>query len=167
MDELLEVVDENNRVIGTEKRSVINKRLLTYRSVHLLMLNGKGELLLVKRSMKKDTHPGCWSFSVGGHILPGESPDDALRRETREELGIETDAEYVTLLPAEKESGNHFLYLYLARLERIPELRLNEKELSGMMLLSKEEVRKRLKDGVRFSPAFVRSFKWLVENGKI
>ena len=39
--------------------------------------------------MKKDIQPGKWDTSVGGHIGPGETVEEALVRETREELGLE------------------------------------------------------------------------------
>ena len=78
MDEMLEVVDENNRVIGTEKRSVISKKKLLGRGVALLILRGDDEVLLAMRPHDKDINPDCWSFSVSGHLKPGEKPDDAI-----------------------------------------------------------------------------------------
>jgi len=55
----------------------------------VLVFDGKGRLLLQKRSRKKDLGPGLWDVSVGGHVRPGEGDEEAARRETREELGIE------------------------------------------------------------------------------
>ena len=50
MVELLEVVDGNNEVIRTDSRISIHGNLLRHRSVHLVMINDKGEVLLGKRS---------------------------------------------------------------------------------------------------------------------
>ena len=47
-----------------------------------------GNVLLVHRSPLKRFYPGVWDL-FGGHVEAGESPDAALRREAREELGIE------------------------------------------------------------------------------
>ena len=47
-----------------------------------------GMVLLVHRSPASRINPDVWDL-FGGHVNPGEHPDDALRREAREELGIE------------------------------------------------------------------------------
>ena len=47
-----------------------------------------GGLLLVHRSPSKRFYPDVWDL-FGGHVEEGESPEEALRREAREELGIE------------------------------------------------------------------------------
>ena len=60
-----------------------------------------GRLYLQKRSMSKDTNPGRWDTSVGGHVSAGEEVTDALLREAREELGIDA-------------AGAAFLYSWLS-----------------------------------------------------
>ncbi len=56
--------------------------------IHLHIINSKGEIYLQKRSMAKDTFPGKWDTSVGGHVDLGETIEQALFRETAEELNI-------------------------------------------------------------------------------
>ncbi|RMG69417.1 MAG: NUDIX domain-containing protein [Nitrospirae bacterium] len=101
MDEILEIVNEEGQIIGSAPRSEIhgNNRLL-HRVVHLLVVNRRGDILLQKRAMTKDVAPGRWDTSVGGHIGKGESIEEALRRETAEELGFEPE-------------GVRFLYKYI------------------------------------------------------
>jgi isopentenyldiphosphate isomerase len=87
--EILEVVDREGNIVGLAKRSEVHGNpSLIHRVVHVLVLNRKGELLLQRRSIEKDVAPGKWDTSVGGHVTPGETPLDAARRETEEELGI-------------------------------------------------------------------------------
>jgi 8-oxo-dGTP diphosphatase len=45
-----------------------------------------GRLLLIQRG--HDPHRGLWSLP-GGRVEPGESPEQAVRREVREETGLE------------------------------------------------------------------------------
>lgn len=54
--------------------------------VHLHLFNSRGELYLQRRPVWKDIQPGRWDTAVGGHVDYGETVDDALRREVREEL---------------------------------------------------------------------------------
>lgn len=49
-----------------------------------------GHVLLCHRSPGRRWYPDVWDFP-GGHVQPGEQPQDALRRELAEELGIELD----------------------------------------------------------------------------
>jgi isopentenyl-diphosphate delta-isomerase type 1 len=88
--EKLEIVDGKGNVIGLAERSALHQNPgLIHRVVHVLIFNKKGELLLQKRSQKKDVAPGKWDTSVGGHINPGEDVLAAAMREMEEELGIQ------------------------------------------------------------------------------
>lgn len=88
-DEILEVVDQNGKVLKLAKRSVIHSDpSLIHRVVHVLVFDNKDRLLLQKRSLNKDVAPGKWDTSVGGHVNPGEDIIEAARREMAEELGV-------------------------------------------------------------------------------
>ena len=87
-DEMLAVVDEDDNVIGSERRDVIHRDGLKHRAVHIFALNKKGEIFLQKRSRLKDKCPGLWDSSAAGHVDAGEEYNDCAARELEEELGL-------------------------------------------------------------------------------
>jgi isopentenyldiphosphate isomerase len=88
-EELFPIVDEEGRVIGSATRGECHSGShLLHPVVHLHVFNSQGDIYLQRRPEWKDIQPGKWDTAVGGHIDYGETPDDALRREVREELGI-------------------------------------------------------------------------------
>ena len=56
-----------------------------------MILRRAEEVLLCHRSPGRRWYPDVWDFP-GGHVLPGERLEDALRREVAEELGAELEA---------------------------------------------------------------------------
>ena len=84
------VIDEDGNTIGRAPRIVCHdgKSFLLHPVVHLRLFNSRGEIFLQKRSQVKDIQPGKWDMSVGGHVSPGETLEQALKRETSEELGL-------------------------------------------------------------------------------
>lgn len=86
--ELLDVVDIDDRVIDVKTRGEIHALSLMHRAVHILVFNAAGELFIQKRSMSKDENPGQWDTSAAGHVDSGEIYRQCAIRELREELGI-------------------------------------------------------------------------------
>lgn len=89
-DELYDVVDDEDRVIGRADRArVHNDPSLIHRAVHVLLFRPDGRLIMQKRVKQKDVEPDKWDTSVGGHVDAGEDYESAAYREMKEELGIE------------------------------------------------------------------------------
>jgi isopentenyldiphosphate isomerase len=92
-EELFEIVDDEGRVVGTAPRwRCHGDPSLAHRSVHVFVINPRGDIYLQKRSSAKDVQPGKWDTSVGGHLAPGETYEQAAVRELAEELGIRAGA---------------------------------------------------------------------------
>lgn len=111
-DELFDVVDERDRVVGQATRAEVHAQGLTHRAVHVFVFNSRGELLLQMRSALKDEFPMRWTSSASGHLDAGESYDEAARRELAEELGFDSPLEFLTKLPASTETANEFTAFY-------------------------------------------------------
>ncbi len=54
----------------------------------VLLVDAQGRLLLQQRHAQAARFPGAWGL-VGGGIEDGETPEQAARRETREEMGLD------------------------------------------------------------------------------
>jgi len=87
MEKCIEVDEKDNEIGVLPIAEFFDSRHI-HRSSHLLLFNSKEELLLQKRSHKKKLFPGVYDFSVGGFVSEGESYEETLVRETKEELGI-------------------------------------------------------------------------------
>lgn len=88
-DELVNVVDEEDRVVATVTRRHVRERGLLHRCTYVLVRNRAGEILVHRRTATKDVHPGAYDVFAGGVCAAGESYDDCARREVAEELGVE------------------------------------------------------------------------------
>ncbi len=60
----------------------------------IVMINNANEILFIKRSMKKKTLPGAWSFP-SGTVEEGESVLETTKREVNEELGVDVKIERI------------------------------------------------------------------------
>ncbi len=114
-NEIFDVVDEQDEVLRTEKRSVVHAENLLHRAVHALVFNKKNEVFLQKRSVLKDKHPGKWDSSAAGHLDAGEDYETAVNRELKEELDIsDAPLKFLTKLAPSEETGWEHIGLYLA-----------------------------------------------------
>jgi 16S rRNA (adenine1518-N6/adenine1519-N6)-dimethyltransferase len=116
-DEIFDVVDENDQVIGQATRGEVHARKLLHRAVHVFVFNPHGDLLLQQRSMFKDAHPGVWDSSVSGHLNAGENYQAAAVRELNEEMAILTESqpEEIARIGACDATGWEHVRLYRTR----------------------------------------------------
>jgi isopentenyl-diphosphate delta-isomerase type 1 len=87
-DELLDVVNSADRIIGQELRTVVHQRGLLHRGIHVFLFTADGKLLVQKRSRQRETFPSALDCSVSEHVKTGESYREAVVRGLAEELGI-------------------------------------------------------------------------------
>jgi 8-oxo-dGTP pyrophosphatase MutT (NUDIX family) len=87
-EEIVTIVDDQNRVVGSTLRREMRAQRLPHRATYVLVVNSTGELFVQKRTMTKDVFPGYYDPAAGGVVLAGESYLEAAVRELEEEMGI-------------------------------------------------------------------------------
>ncbi|MFG2312535.1 NUDIX hydrolase [Streptomyces sp. NPDC048566] len=87
-DEILDIVDENDRVVGQAPRGEAYERGLRHRCVFVQARDAQGRIFVHRRTPTKLVFPSCYDLFVGGVVGAGESYDDAALREAEEELGV-------------------------------------------------------------------------------
>ena len=156
-DELFPIVDEEGQVVGKATRGECHggSRLL-HPVVHLHVFNNTGEIFLQKRPEWKDIQPGKWDTAAGGHIDYGETPEEALVREVREELGITTfTPQWLGMYVFESQRERELVYVY--QTVHDGEIHPSEAELDGGRFWTIDEIRSAIGQGV-LTPNFESEF---------
>lgn len=147
--ELIEIVDKDGNATGEliDKEQAHNKNLL-HNEVGCLIINGKGQVLLQKRSANKKFDPNKWALCAG-HVDAGESLDDAMKREIKEEIGINiVNGELKSYGAKEvkiKQKNSHITYFYyLVKDLPVEAFKVQQEELSEVKWFDIDEVIKML-----------------------
>lgn len=129
-NELLDLVDENDNVIGGKRRSEIYaENLSNFRVINVFVINSKGELWIPRRSSTKRIFPLCLDMSVGGHVESGESYEEALKRELKEELSLEieeTNCRLLGHLTPQKYKVSAFMKVWEIKTDKTPDYNKND-----------------------------------------
>lgn len=91
-DELLAVVDAQQRRVGAIARAAVRPLGIATHAVHLVGCDAHGAVWVQQRALDKAVDPGRWDTTMGGLIADRESVAQTLERETWEEAGWRIDA---------------------------------------------------------------------------
>jgi|GEM_PF-1471426 len=149
-DELIDIVDAQDRVIKTMWRSEASKNWQImcdnkeYRRAALsFVANKKGEICLMRRTENKSYLPGYWAIPGGG-VMSGESYEAAFKRELQEEVGINAQPEnsrYLGYLkPFEDGYNEGFKQVFEVIIEDESHLILNANDFSESFWLTPHQL---------------------------
>ncbi|MBN2421586.1 NUDIX domain-containing protein [Candidatus Woesearchaeota archaeon] len=160
--EIIDIVNEQDKIIGRDTRFNIHKKHLIHRGVHIFIINSKNQVLIQKRSFNKDFYPGYYDASVGAHVDSGESYKDAAVREIKEEVGIIPKkltgiGSYKSYSERQKENRKLFVC------KSDGPFKINKDELDKIEFKSIDEIQKMIEKGIPFTEGFKKSLELLIK----
>ena len=158
MDEEIDIVDADNKVLYVTTKRQAHEQGLLHRTVISEVFDSRGRWLLIKQAADRQD-AGQYVSPIGGHARAGETEDDALKREALEETGLQNFAYrlkgrvvYSREVLGRKE--NHYFVLY--EIQSDEPLVLNHESVSYRALTEAQLKRELRQYPERFGAAFIR-----------
>jgi len=125
MNELLILVNENDRQVGLLDKLSVHQRGLLHRAFSVFIFNSNGDLLLQQRAAEKYHSAGLWSNTCCSHPHHGEELPAAVNRRLKEEMGMEaaTQFQFSFIYKIDFEDGlkeHEFDHVFFGRSDDLP-----------------------------------------------
>jgi isopentenyldiphosphate isomerase len=124
-EEILDLVDDNDVVVGSKpRREVLEEGLSNFRVINAFIVNSKGELWIPRRTASKKMFPLCLDIGVGGHVESGMTYDETLKKEVQEEINLDIDTvphQLLGKLHPKRDLVSAFMQVYEIRLDTVPD----------------------------------------------
>ena len=153
-EEFLEVYSPEGTKTGQKKsKSDIHRKGLFHSTVHVWIITEEGNILIQKRSKKKELNPGVWDVSVAGHIKFNENIKKAAKRETLEETGININTKDLLKIGVYRSINIHptaidkeFFHTYILKIDKNSiNLDYKNNEVDDLKFISIEEMESLIK----------------------
>ena len=154
-EEFLEVYSPEGTKTGQKKsKSEIHRKGLFHSTVHVWIFTEEGNILIQKRSKKKELNPGVWDVSVAGHIKFNENIKKAAKRETLEETGININTKDLLKIGVYRSINIHptaidkeFFHTYILKIDKNSiNLDYKNNEVDDLKFISIEEMESLIKE---------------------
>ena len=153
-EEFLEVYSPDGTKTGQKKsKSEIHRKGLFHSTVHVWIFTEEGNILIQKRSKKKELNPGVWDVSVAGHVKFNENIKKAAKRETLEETGININTKDLLKIGVYRSINIHptaidkeFFHTYILKIDKNSiNLDFKNNEVDDLKFISIEEMESLIK----------------------
>lgn len=138
----IDEVSMKGDIVATHPMSYLKGKATSYGNISLVMLIAKGnKILLARRAKDKHPYPDTWAYGAGGHALPGESAEDAAKREMREEIGKTCSLKKIISFVYRGRDKKEILSVFATKVPISPEeLDLDKKEIQYMRAFTYKEL---------------------------
>lgn len=143
-DELLDVVDEHDRVVGRARRGEAVERRLRHRAVAVRVRDAEDRIFVHRRTADKLIFPSLYDPTVGGVVGAGEGYDEAALREAEEELGVRGLPRPEFRLKFSYEAAGHAWFMAVYEVRCVLPVRPQAEEIAWWAFLPEEEAERRL-----------------------
>ncbi len=151
MDELLDIVNDYDQVIGQKLRSeVYAQKMTNFRVINGFILNNKGQLWIPRRTAHKRLMPLYLDCSVGGHVEAGETYQMAFERELKEELNLDAaivDYQMIGSMKPHEDAVTAFMQVYIIKYNTAP--LYNPNDFMEYYWMSVDELLDKIGQGVK------------------
>lgn len=169
MEEVSDIVDDNDNVIGMAKRIDFLKDLsLMRRSAHIWLKNSEGKFWMHKRGAKKDLQPLSWTCAAAGFVRSAYKTKDQIKqealRELKEEIGVVTDIKLIQIMPLRGlETGDMMVYWYFGKSDG--PFKINKSEVADIKAFDLEEVwQMHLSGDIELARPYLRELKYYLNH---
>ena len=147
-EELVDVYDENkcktNKIIKRKDKDLLDENEFIL-AVHCWIINSKKEILITRRSLNKN-RCGMWEDTHGG-VQSGETSMQAMRRELKEEIGLDVKEEELKLVRSLKRKNIYRDCYVLFKDIDIKDISFNDNEVMDCKYVSLEKFEEMIKMG--------------------
>jgi len=140
------IVNESDEIINYKYRKILDNSEDIYRCSALWITNSDNKILLAKRSLNKEHNPGKWGPAVAGTNDQGETYEQNMVKEAKEEIGL--DNLNLIECPKLREKGkyNHFTQWFIANVDKnINEFKIQKEEVDQIKWFEKQELLEEIK----------------------
>ncbi|KAA3615644.1 MAG: isopentenyl-diphosphate Delta-isomerase [Calditrichaeota bacterium] len=167
--ERLILVDDDDNVLGFKSKAEChNGEGILHRAFSIFIFNSQGQVIMQKRAKEKRLWPLIWSNSCCSHPREGESYEYATERRLKEELGLQTELDYLYKFRyhakwKDEGSESELCSVYIGKSDDLPQV--NETEIDEWKFFSREELNAELDNNPElYSPWFKMEWKEIQDN---
>ncbi len=150
MSEILDIVDDNDNVIGQNTRKECRENKTLHRVVCVILKNSSWKILLQKRS-ESCNMPWYWDISAGGHVSTEQDYEEAAKREMLEEIWVQCDLTFISK-KLRKKPWDHYYFSGLYECQYDGEICLTDGEVEKTRFFTQKEIQEYMDSWQKMTP---------------